>query len=157
MQKHWRTKMAENRLARELEGRNAVERPKQWQPASTLPEPDKEPGYSYRWVRISSLNNPDAGNISSKLREGWEPVRIEEQPKYKYLASTNSQFKDSVEIAGLLLCKIPSEFMEQRKAHYSGKTQANMEAVDNTFMRENDPRMPLFREKQSKTSFGRGS
>jgi hypothetical protein len=122
MQKHWRIEMAENRLARELEGRNAVERPKQWQPASTLPEPDKEPGYSYRWVRISSLNNPDAGNISSKLREGWEPVRIEEQPKYKYLASTNSQFKDSVEIAGLLLCKIPSEFMAQRKAHYSGKT-----------------------------------
>ncbi len=149
--------MAETRLARELESRSAVERPKQWQPASTLPEPDKQPGYSYRWIRISTRNNPDAGNISSKLREGWEPVRAEEQPKYKYLVSTNSQFKDGIEITGLLLCKIPSEFMKQRKAHYSDRTQANMEAVDNTFMRQSDARMPLFKEKQSKTSFGRGS
>jgi hypothetical protein len=31
-----------------------------------------------------------------------------------------------------------------------------MESVDNHFMQQNDPRMPLFREKRSKTSFGNG-
>lgn len=148
--------MAENRLARELENRNAAERPKQWQPASTLPEPNKEPGYAYRWVRISTLNEHDPRNMSAKLREGWEPVRIEEQPQFKMLVDPNSRFKDNIEVAGLLLCKIPEEFMLQRRHYFANKAKANVEAVDNNFMRENDPRMPLFKDKQSKTSFGKG-
>ena len=148
--------MAQNRLSRELEDRTAYERPKQWQPASALPEPDKQPGYSYRWVRVSTLNESDPRNMSSKLREGWEPVRIEEQPKFKMLVDPNSRFKDNIEVAGLLLCKIPSEFIGQRRAHYDNKTKANMDAVDNSFMRESDPRMPLFSERKSKTSFGKG-
>jgi hypothetical protein len=90
------------------------------------------------------------------MREGWEPVRIEEQPKFQMLTDPNSRFKDNIEVAGLLLCKIPVEFMEQRKAYYAKATKDNMEAVDNTFMRENDPRMPLFKERSSKTSFGKG-
>lgn len=148
--------MAENRLARELESRTANERPKQWQPASALPEPDKQPGYAYRWVRVSTLNTSDPKNMSAKLREGWEPVRIEEQPKFKLLVDPNSRFKDNVEVAGLLLCKIPEEFVAQRSAHYTNRARQNMEAVDNNFMRESDPRMPLFSEKKSKTSFGKG-
>ena len=148
--------MAENRIARELESRSKTERPKSWQPASTLPEPDREPGYAYRWIRVSMVGQQDAQNVSSKLREGWEPVRIEEQPKFKMLVDPNSRFKDNIEVAGLLLCKIPEEFMSQRKEYFAKKNRAQIESVDNNFMRENDPRMPLFREKQSKTSFGKG-
>jgi hypothetical protein len=144
------------RITRELETRTQVERPKSWQPASALPEPDKEPGYAYRWVRVSSLGQPDPRNVSSKLREGWEPVRIEEQPHFQVLVDPGSRFKDNIEVAGLLLCKIPSEFMDQRREYYEGQTRSQIEAVDNNFMRENDPRMPLFRERQSKTSFGKG-
>ena len=125
-------------------------------PASALPEPDKQPGYAYRWIRVASQGQADAKNTSSKMREGWEPVRIEEQPKFSMLTDPNSRFKDNIEVAGLLLCKIPVEFMEQRKAYYAKATKDNMEAVDNTFMRENDSRMPLFREKRSTTSFGKG-
>ena len=148
--------MAENRLARELENRSNVERPKAWMPASALPQPDKQPGYAYRWIRVASQGQADPKNTSSKMREGWEPVRIEEQPKFQMLTDPNSRFKDNIEVAGLLLCKIPVEFMEQRKAYYAKATKDNMEAVDNTFMRENDPRMPLFRERKSTTSFGKG-
>jgi hypothetical protein len=149
--------MTSTRLARELETRTEAERPKQWQPASVLPEPDKQPGYSYRWIRVSALGQADPRNISSKLREGWEPVAIEEQPQFKFMVDPNSRFKDNVEVAGLLLCKIPNEFMEQRKAYYANQTQAQNESVDNNFMRENDPRMPLFRERKSSASFGKGN
>ena len=148
--------MAENRIARELESRSNKERPKTWQPASTLPEPDKQPGYAYRWIRVSMVGQADASNVSSKLREGWEPVRIEEQPQFKMLVDPNSRFKDNIEVAGLLLCKIPEEMMAQRRDYFAKKNRAQIESVDNNFMRENDPRMPLFREKQSKTSFGKG-
>jgi hypothetical protein len=148
--------MAENRLARELESRSTQERPKQWQRPETLPQPDKQPGYDYRWVRVSSLGQADARNISSKTREGWEPVRIEEQPRLQLLTDPNSRFKDNVEIAGLLLCKIPSEFMDQRRDYYSKMNRDQVDSVDNNFMRENDPRMPLFSERKSSTSFGKG-
>jgi hypothetical protein len=138
------------------QSRVEAERPKVWQPASTLPEPDKQPGYVYRWVRIATLNQNDPRNISSKLREGWEPVRIEEQPQFQLLVNPDSRFKDNIEVAGLLLCKAPTEMMAQRKDYYAQKNQSQMESVDNNFMRESDARMPLFREKRSTTSFGRG-
>ena len=72
--------MATNRLDREVDNREFSERPKQWMPAELLPEPDKQPGYAYRWIRTSTLNTADPRNLSAKLREGWEPVTIEEQP-----------------------------------------------------------------------------
>ena len=148
--------MAENRLARELESRTQSERPKQWERPETLPQPNKEPGYAYRWVRVSMIGQADARNVSAKLREGWEPVRIEEQPQFKLLVDPNSRFKDNIEVAGLLLCKMPEEFVGQRNNYYAKQNQAQMDSVDNSFMRENDPRMPLFAEKKSSSSFGKG-
>jgi hypothetical protein len=138
--------MTTNKLARELDTRELVERPKQWQQPELLPEPDKQAGYAYRWIRVSTLNNADPRNLSAKLREGWEPVRLEEQPKFQLLADPNSRFKDNVEIGGLLLCKTPVEFVNQRNKHYSDQADAQMLAVENTLMRQNDPRMPLFNE-----------
>jgi hypothetical protein len=149
--------MATNRLDRSIDTRELVERPKQWQQPELLPEPDKQDGYAYRWIRVSTLNNSDPRNLSAKLREGWEPVRIEEQPKLQLLADPNSRYKDNIEIGGLLLCKTPLEFVAQRNKHYSDQADAQMKAVENTLMRQNDPRMPLFNEGKVTTgSFGKG-
>lgn len=148
--------MADNRVTRELETRAVTERPKQWMPAELLPEPDKQPGYEYRWIRVSTLNAADPRNLSGKLREGWEPVTIEEQPRFRLLADPQSRFKDNIEIGGLLLCKTPAEFVAQRNAHVDKQTAAQAEAVDNNLMRQSDPRMPLFKERKSGTSFGKG-
>lgn len=147
----------QNRVTRDLETRALTERPKQWMPPEALPEPDKEAGFTYRWIRVSMLNKSDPSNISKSFREGWEPVRIEEQPKYTLLASREGPYKDNIEIGGLLLCKIPSEFMDQRRAYYANATESQANAVDNSFMRESDARMPLFKERKSSTSFGKGS
>jgi len=148
--------MAENRLQREMTARVMDERPKQWMPAEMLPEPDKQPGYAYRWIRVSTLSAPDPRNMSGKFREGWEPVAVEEQPKFRLLADPSSQFKGNIEIGGLLLCKTPQEFVEQRDAHFARQAQAQVDAVDNTMMRQSDPRMPMFKERRSTTSFGKG-
>ena len=148
--------MAENKLSRELETRAVQERPKQWAPPELLPEPDKQPGYEYRWIRVSTLNNADPRNISAKLREGWEPVSLAEQPKFQLLADPNSRFKDNIEVGGLLLCKTPMELVEQRNLHYQLQADNQIEAVDNNLMRQNDPRMPLFNERKTEVSFGKG-
>jgi hypothetical protein len=149
--------MANTKLARELDTREMAVRPTQWQQPELLPEPDKEPGFAYRWIRVSTLNTSDPRNLSAKMREGWEPVRLEEQPKFQLLADPNSRFKDNVEIGGLLLCKTPVEFVDQRNSHYAKQADAQMKAVENTLMRQNDPRMPLFNEgKVTVGSFGKG-
>jgi hypothetical protein len=149
--------MAENtRVSREIEVRATQERPKQWQQPELLPEPDKQAGYSYRWIRVATLNNADPRNLSAKLREGWEPVKIEEQPQFQLLVDPNSRFSDNIEVGGLLLCKTPTEFVTQRNAHYENQTQAQVDAVDNSLLRQSDARMPIFRERESKTSFGKG-
>lgn len=145
------------KLTRDMQTRELAERPKQWMPPELLPEPDKQAGYAYRWIRVSMLNQADPRNLSAKIREGWEPVSIEEQPKFRLLLDPNSRFKDNIEIGGLLLCKTPEEFVEQRSAYYANQTQSQTEAVDNNLMRQSDARMPIFKEGKSTSSFGRGS
>ena len=84
-------------------------------------------------------------------------MRIEEQPQFQMLVDPNSRFKDNSEIGGLLLCKTPTEFVEQRNKYYAQQSSNQTDAVDNNLMRQSDPRMPLFSERKSSTSFGKGS
>ena len=148
--------MAENKLPRAADTRIEQQRPQQWKQPELLPEPDKLPGYAYRWIRVSTLNVADPRNLSAKLREGWEPVTVNEQPQFQLLIDGNSRFKDNIEIGGLLLCKTPIEFVEQRDAFYRKQAESQIESVDNSLMRQSDPRMPMFAERKSTTSFGRG-
>ena len=148
--------MAENKLPIAADTRIEQQRPQQWKQPELLPEPDKLPGYAYRWIRVSTLNVADPRNLSAKLREGWEPVTVNEQPQFQLLIDGNSRFKDNIEIGGLLLCKTPIEFVEQRDAFYRNQAESQIESVDNSLMRQSDPRMPMFTERKSTTSFGKG-
>jgi hypothetical protein len=148
--------MAENRLARELDTRETTQRVKQWTQPQGLPTPQPEEGYSFRWVRTALLGQFDPTNTSAKFREGWEPVKVESQPQMFAFADPNSRFKGNIEIGGLLLCKIPKEFMEQRAAFYKKASDDQVQAVDNSFMQQNDARMPLFKDNRSSVTFGSG-
>lgn len=148
----------QNRRSREADVREVTfKRPEAWRPPEMLPSPEDRPGWSHRWVRVSAMGAADATNVSSKLREGYEPCKAEEYPELMMHASTEGRFKGNIEVGGLLLCRIPKEFMEQRAEHYARQNKAQMDSVDNNFLRESDPRMPLFSEKKSKVSFGSGS
>ena len=144
-------------LSRELDTREKAERPKQWMPPKLLPDPNPEPGYAFRWIRIATQGKDDATNYSSKLAEGWEPVKASDHPEIRLFSSAAAKFPDSIEVGGLLLCKTPVEFTEQRNAYYRQQADAQMQSVDNTYMRENDPRMPMFKERKSTVTFGKGT
>ena len=145
------------RTPRELDTRTKMERPTKWSPPELLPNPTPEPGYSFRWIRLSTLNTADAVNISSKFREGWEPAKASEHPEIQLIGGANTtRFPDSIEIGGLLLCKTPTEFTEQRDAHFRKVAGDQMTSVDNNFMRDSDPRMPLFKERSTEVRFGKG-
>ena len=148
----------QNRLNREMETRSKTAyRPTEWKQPEVLPFPDERPGWKHRYIRTSTMGVADPSNISSKLREGYEPCKAEEYPEMMMHATQEGRFKGNIEIGGLLLCRIPAEFMDQRAAYYDKQNKAQMESVDNTFMRESDPRMPLFKQRESKVTFGSGS
>ena len=149
--------MAENRINRELDTRERTVRKKAWQRPEVLPSPNPEPGYNFHWVRVSTQGQVDATNVSSKLREGWEPVKASDHPEITIVAIEQERFKDNVVIGGLMLCKAPVEMIDERNAYYNEQAQAQMSSVDNNFMRENDPRMPLFNERKTKVTFGKGT
>ena len=157
MENATQTSGKQNRLARDLDTRAVMQRPTAWRAPETLPSPDPRPGYKHRWVRISILGNADPSNISSKLREGYEPCKAEDYPELMLHAATEGRFKGNIEVGGLLLCRIPEEFMEQRADYYAQQNKAQIESVDNNFLRQSDARMPLFAEKSTKVSFGSGS
>lgn len=147
---------AVDRTPREQETRATETRPMVWAPPDLLPSPNPEPGYVHRWIRIATLSDPDPTNASKQFREGWVPVRAEDHPELMLIANPNSRYPGSVEVGGLLLCKIPAELIQQRADYYANLTAQQMQSVDQNFMREGDARMPFFRERSSKTSFGRG-
>ena len=147
----------QNRASRELDTRESFARPTAWRPPETLPMPDDRPGWTHRYVRISTMGTADPSNISSKLREGYEPCKGEDYPELMMHASTEGRFKGNIEVGGLLLCRIPTEFMDQRSKYYENLNKSQVDSVDNNFLRENDPRMPLFSEKRTKVTFGSGT
>jgi len=150
--------MAENqvRKPRETETREIqTMRPESWRPPEVLPMPDPRPGWTHRYIRISMMGTADPANISSKFREGYEPVRAEDYPEMMMHATQEGRFKGNIEVGGLLLCRIPEEFLKQREAYYANQNKSQMESVDNTFMKNNDPRMPLFKDRRSEVSLGR--
>ena len=95
--------------------------------------------------------------MSQKFRDEWSPVRAKENPEVHIQSDINSQFKGILEVGGLILCKAPKEKMDARNKHFQDLAEKQMESVDNNYLRENDPRMPLLRpEKSTRTTFGKG-
>lgn len=142
---------------REAESRDNTQRVKSWVPPQTLPTPQPQNGYGFRWIRTALLGQADPTNMSAKLREGWEPVKASEHPELLLMSDPTSRFKDNIEVGGLLLCKAPMELVKQRDAWYAKQADSQIESVDNNLMKLNDARMPLFNDRKSEVRFGKGS
>lgn len=145
-----------DRTPRDLDTRDQFKRPETWTPPEMLPMPLPRAGWEHRWVRTATMGQDDPMNINRSRRDGWEPVKATEYPEIAVMSDTNSRFPDSIEVGGLLLCKAPTAFIEKRNAHFAAMTRNAQQAVDNSLMKEEDRRMPLFRDRQSKTTFGSG-
>lgn len=139
---------------REVDTRESETR--SWRRPGHLPEPDKQPGYEYRWVRQSTLGVLDPTNWSNSRYEGWEPVPLSEQPNLNILINRDGKNKDLIEIGGLVLCKMPKEMHDERTNFYSDMRDKQTEAIGHEYMKENDPRMQKFNDSKTKISFGHG-
>ena len=145
------------RKPRELESREKEIREQPWEPASILPDPEPQDGWVFRWIRTSMVGTLDNTNVSKRFREGWEPVRFEDHPELQIMSDHNSDWakKVGIKVGGLLLCKAAEETVDKRREFYAKHAASQMEAVDNAYMRESDPRMPVLApDRKTRVAFG---
>jgi hypothetical protein len=57
-------------------------------------------------------------------------------------------------VGGLLLAKVPEEIAKQRQDYMTQRHEERNEAVENDLMKEQDNRMPINIERQSRVTFG---
>ncbi len=145
-----------NRSPRTTQTREAESRKASWTRPTMLPTPTPRDGITYRWIRTSTLGNMDNKNVSSRFREGWTPVRKEEHADLQVVSDIDSRFQDNIEVGGLLLCQNATEKVEARVEAQLQTAQSQMDAVDNSYLKQSDPRMPVLNpERSTRTSFGK--
>ena len=57
-------------------------------------------------------------------------------------------------VGGLLLAKVPEEIAKQRQEYMTRRHEDRSDAVEKDLMKEQDQRMPINVERQSRVSFG---
>ena len=130
------------------------EQPKVWAPPSYLDTPNAPNGFRHRWVRVEVLGYVDTKNIQGRLRSGYELVRADEYPEEDFPAIADGKYAGVIGHGGLVLTRVPNEIAQQRAKYYADLASENVEAVDNDLMKEQDRRMPINIDKQSRTTFG---
>ena len=141
--------------SRASQTRSKSERPKVWVPPSSLDAPPAPDGFRYRWIRAEVVGFQDTKNITGRLREGYELVRAEEiENASDYPVVDEGRYKGVVGVGGLLLEKVPEENAQQRQTYMTRQHEARNEAVENDLMKEQDKRMPINIERQSRVTFG---
>ena len=141
--------------SRASQTRSKSERPKVWVPPSSLDAPPAPEGFRYRWIRAESVGFQDTKNITGRLREGYELVRSEEvENAGDYPVVEDGKYKGVVGVGGLLLAKVPEEIAKQRQDYMTNRHKGQDEAVANDLMKEQDSRMPINVERQSRVTFG---
>ena len=145
----------DNKTSRANQSRSKSERPKVWVPPSSLDAPPAPDGFRYRWIRAERVGFQDTKNITGRIREGYELVRAEEIINASdYPIVEEGRYKGVVGVGGLLLAKVPVEVAKQRSEYMSKKHGERSEAVNNDLMKEQDKRMPINIERQSRVTFG---
>ena len=145
----------DNKTSRASQDRSKTERPKVWVPPSSLDAPPAPDGFRYRWIRAESVGFQDTKNISGRLREGYELVRAEEvENSSDYPVLDEGKYKGVIGVGGLLLAKVPTEIAKQLMDYMSNRHQQRDEAINNDLMKEQDQRMPINVDRQSRVTFG---
>ena len=145
----------EKNTSRASQTRSQSERPKVWDPPSSLDAPPAPDGFRYRWIRAEVVGYQDTKNITSRLREGYELVRAEEvENASDYPVLDEGKYKGVIGVGGLLLAKVPVEIAKQRQEYMTSRHEDRNDAVENDLMKEQDNRMPINVERQSRVTFG---
>ena len=144
----------DKKTSRAAETRTKTERPKEYKPPSSLDAPPAPDGYRHRWIRAESLGFNDQKNIHGRLRSGYELVRADEYKDSDYPIVTDGKYAGVIGVGGLLLARIPEELAKARIDYQRKLTEGQDESVETDLLRDQDKRMPIKIDRNSKHTFG---
>ena len=144
----------DTKTSRAAETRTKTERPKEYKPPSSLDAPPAPDGYRHRWSRAESLGFNDQKNIHGRLRSGYELVRADEYKDADYPIVTDGKYAGIIGVGGLLLARIPEELAQQRIDYQKKLSDGQDEAIETDLLRDQDKRMPIKIDRNSKQTFG---
>ena len=144
----------DKKTSRAAETRTKTERPKEYKPPSSLDAPPAPNGFRHRWIRAESLGFNDTKNIHGRLRSGYELVRADEYKDSDYPVVTDGKYAGIIGVGGLLLARIPEELAQQRIDYQKSLSDGQDEAIENDLLRDQDKRMPIKIDRNSKQTFG---
>ena len=82
-------------------------------------------------------------------------VRAEEgENAGDYPVLEDGKYKGVIGVGGLLLAKVPIEIVKQRDEYMTNRHKERSDAVNNDLMKEQDQRMPINIDRQSRVTFG---
>ena len=140
--------------SRAAETRTKTERPKEYKPPSSLDAPPAPDGFRHRWIRAESMGFTDGKNIYGRLRSGYELVRADAYSNSDYPVITDGKYAGIIGVGGLLLARIPEELAQQRVDYQKKLSEGQDEAIENDLLRDQDKRMPIKIDRNSKQTFG---
>ena len=143
-----------NKTSRAAETRTNTERPTEYTPPSSLDAPPAPDGFRHRWIRAESLGFNDQKNIHGRLRSGYELVRADEYKDSQYPVILDGKYAGIIGVGGLLLARIPEELAQQRIDYQKSLSEGQDEAIENDLLRDQDKRMPIKIDRNSKQTFG---
>ena len=146
--------MTDQKPSRAAVTRSKTERPKVYKPPSSLDAPPAPDGFRHRWIRAESVGFQDSKNIFGRLREGYELVRADEYKDSDYPVVTDGKYAGVIGVGGLLLARIPEELAQSRMAYQRSQTEGQDESVENDLLKDQDKRMPIKIDRNSKHTFG---
>ena len=144
----------DKKTSRAADTRSKTERPKVYKPPSSLDAPKAPDGFRHRWIRAESVGFQDSKNIYGRLREGYELVRADEYKDSDYPTVTEGKYAGIIGVGGLLLARIPIELAEARMAYQRTQTEGQDESIENDLLKDQDKRMPIKIDRNSKHTFG---
>ena len=147
-------KKDENKTSRAAVTRSKTERPKEYKPPSSLDAPPAPDGFRHRWIRAESMGFNDSKNIHGRLRSGYELVRADEYDTDQYPTVLDGKYAGVIGVGGLLLARIPEELAQSRVDYQKRQTEGQDEAVETDLLRDQDKRMPIKIDRNSKQTFG---
>jgi len=147
-------KKDENKTSRAAVTRSQTERPKEYKPPSSLDAPPAPDGFRHRWIRAESMGFNDTKNIHGRLRSGYELVRADEYDDASYPVVLDGKYAGVIGVGGLLLARIPEELAQSRMDYQQKQTEGQDESVETDLLRDQDKRMPIKVDRNSKHTFG---
>ena len=146
--------MTNEKTSRAAVTRSKTERPKVYKPPSSLDAPPAPDGFRHRWIRAESLGFNDQKNIHGRLRSGYELVRADEYKDSDYPVILDGKYAGVIGVGGLLLARIPEELAKARIDYQRKLTEGQDESVETDLLRDQDKRMPIKIDRNSKQTFG---